>query len=203
MEKGSLANLLENEKNMTYLQRLGLAIDIASGLSRIHDLNFIHRDIRPDNILVDANYKAKIADMGIAKVFKQRTDQTLAGCRDYMPPEFYTGNYTKKLDIFTFGLTLNELFGGKHVMWRGTNIHVEPKADVFYYFVEKCIDNEANNRPIAKSIESDLKLFNKVTNSFIEKLPPLTYAQKSVDEKNRIFKIVYDETLILYKNHNL
>ena len=67
MSKGSLANLLKNETNLSLRRKFFIACDIASGMNRMHNNNFIHRDIRPDNILIDADYTAKIADMGIAK----------------------------------------------------------------------------------------------------------------------------------------
>ena len=51
---------------------------------------------------------AKIGDLGIAS----SSNKPLGGSRKYMPPEFYTRKCTQKLDVFTFGLTFNELFNG-------------------------------------------------------------------------------------------
>ena len=53
MEKGSLASVIENEPDLSFRKRLSIAVDIASGMSRIHNRNCIHRDIRPDNILIN------------------------------------------------------------------------------------------------------------------------------------------------------
>ena len=69
MEKGSLTTLLRNEPNLSYKTRFSIAVNIAAGLAKMHKIGFIHRDIRPENILVNAQYVAKIGDMGIAKVF--------------------------------------------------------------------------------------------------------------------------------------
>jgi serine/threonine protein kinase len=49
----------------------------------------VHRDIRPDNILVSSNYTAKIGDMGIAHHFNPGEKHQLLGCLIFMPPEFY------------------------------------------------------------------------------------------------------------------
>ncbi|CAF1496835.1 unnamed protein product [Rotaria sp. Silwood1] len=87
-----------------------MVMNIASGMRKIHEHRMIHRDIRPDNILVNENYVAEIGDMGIARVIDPLNHHTQIGCASYMPPEFYHGTYDQKLDIFTFGLTLNELF---------------------------------------------------------------------------------------------
>ncbi|CAF5126744.1 unnamed protein product [Rotaria sp. Silwood1] len=90
-----------------------MVMNIASGMRRIHEHRMIHRDIRPDNILVNENYVAKIGDIRIARVIDPLNQQTQIGCAPYMLPEFYRGTYDQKLDIFTFGLTLNELFTSK------------------------------------------------------------------------------------------
>ncbi|CAF1007400.1 unnamed protein product [Adineta ricciae] len=71
MSNGSLTNFLQKEYHrLTLRRKLSIACDIASGMHRIHRHGIIHRDIRPDNILIDTNYRAKIGDMGIAEGFQ-------------------------------------------------------------------------------------------------------------------------------------
>lgn len=188
MEKGSLADLLENEKDMSHNRRLGIAHDIASGMSRIHDLGFIHRDIRPDNILITKSNVAKIGDMGIAKLIDKYNDQTLIGHPKYMPPEFYTRNYTKKLDVYTFGLTLVELYDGSHGRKRGY-IKVKNKPQKFSELVELCIDNDQNNRPSSKEIETYLSILKQAMLEYIK--GNTFYMKWKTGEKNKKFDAFY------------
>jgi serine/threonine protein kinase len=136
-----------------------MAIQIASGISRIHDLGFIHKDIRPHNILVDDKYVVKIGDMGIDKVFDEsQTKHSLTGCLPYIQPEFYTGRYNKKLDVFTFGLTLVELFNGVHKKSEEdmTAIIIEKEPDIFWNLIRECVNKNPENRPTSKQIENSL-----------------------------------------------
>jgi len=90
MPRGSLKKIIENSNQDISLRRkLYLAYHIATGMRKLHAHGWIHRDIRPDNILVSSNYFAKIGDMGIARVFNPSEQQTLLGCIPFMPPEFY------------------------------------------------------------------------------------------------------------------
>ena len=55
MSKGSLNSLLKNETDLSNRRKYDIACDIAAGMARIHEHQFIHRDIRPDNVLIDAD----------------------------------------------------------------------------------------------------------------------------------------------------
>ena len=171
MGKGSLEKLIYNEPELTNRKRFTIAAGIASGMAYIHKLGFIHRDIRPANILVSSNYVPKIGDMGIARVFEESGNNkaTLIGCAQYMPLEFYTGKYDKKLDVYTFGLTLNELFKGKHSAFNKRIEIVKPCETIYYKLVSNFIDNEPDNRPNSKSIDEMISFINSYITSEIEK----------------------------------
>lgn len=188
MSRGSLTNLLENEPNLSYRKRLDIACGIASGMTRIHEHNFIHRDIRPDNILISSNYTAKIGDMGIAKLI-ETSQNSLMGCRKYMPIEFYTGTYDQKLDVFTFGLTINELYNGSHT--KNPPIVLIKKSPYFTSIIMKCINLHPVNRPMSKTVNQCLIRFQKLINRSILKKAP-NYIQMSSSYRNEIFKSIYD-----------
>lgn len=199
MARGSLADVLEKDRDLSYRRRLGLILDVASGLARMHEKNFMHRDLRPDNILVDANYKAKIGDMGIAKRLESEDaniDHTLIGCQAYMPAEFYTQKYSKKLDIYTFGLTLNEVFQGEHEEKKQV-ITITKKASLFTYFVEWCTNKDPETRPDAKRIEKDLKFFYFIANGLVKKYFN-EYVGLDLTRKNKFFEIGYNSAFQHY-----
>jgi serine/threonine protein kinase len=134
--------------------------------------------------------------MGIAKLYENNMKMTAIGCRDYMPPEFYTGRYSKKLDIYTYGLTLNEIFNGIHrLIQRSREIVIEREADVFYHIVKVCISKDDRDRPEAKLLEKELMVFENCIDSAISK-NLYTYMKN----KNEFFKNVYNKALIAYRS---
>ena len=164
MDKGNLNSLLEKEPDLTYKRRLNIVCDISAGMARIHEHQFIHRDIRPDNILVDKYYTAKIGDMGISKFIPTyRNENTLIGCLQFMPPEFYAGNYDQKLDVFTFGLTLNIIFNGRHSeIERQKNYRIIRQADVFREYINVFINPDPAERPNSKIILEKFLILRKL-----------------------------------------
>ena len=104
---------------------------------------------------------AKIADMGIAKVYENNCVMTPhVGCGEYMPPEF--PNYTRKLDIFTYGLTLNKIFEGDHYFDNLTRTRtITKEAQAYYDIVEKCISDRPEERPEAREIERQLRNYDR------------------------------------------
>ncbi|KAG6582293.1 G-type lectin S-receptor-like serine/threonine-protein kinase LECRK2, partial [Cucurbita argyrosperma subsp. sororia] len=113
----------ENEKPK-WESRAKMVLEIASGLSYLHEeceTQIIHCDIKPQNILLDHNYRVKISDFGIAKLMKKdqtRTDTMMRGTRGYMAPEWMRGlPVTKKVDVYSFGVVLLEtIFCRRHVV---------------------------------------------------------------------------------------
>ena len=84
--------------------------DVAYGLAYLHSIPIIHRDLNAGNVLLTKSLRAKIADLGVAKLFDKqaalvRTRTVCPGAQDFMPPEALsqTPRYSDKLDVFSFG----------------------------------------------------------------------------------------------------
>lgn len=96
---------------------LGVAVQIASALSHAHNHNIIHRDIKPQNIMVTANGVIKVTDFGIAKAVGAKTitiANNTMGSVHYFSPEQAKGGYvTFKSDIYSLGLVMFEMATGK------------------------------------------------------------------------------------------
>lgn len=205
MGRGSLQNLLENQPNQLSLRRkLTMARQIASAMRRIHQHGIVHRDIRPDNILITDDYVAKIGDMGIARVIQPNQQQTQIGCLQFMPPEFFADSshgYFKcdqKLDIFTFGLTLNQLFTEimhqSNVNPKGNQINIKVKSPIFYDdIIEKCLLSDKTSRPNAIEIEQTLSLYEQ---SFSQTMLTDSYTKMNTKQKDQLFLDFYR------KNHS-
>ena len=94
---------------------MNIALDICRGLIAAHEQNIIHRDIKPQNILLTSDQIAKISDFGVARILEATTDYagTITGTRRYMAPEQYEGSYDYRADLYSTGLILYEMFMGK------------------------------------------------------------------------------------------
>ena len=193
MSKGSLNSLLESEKDLSDRRKFDIVCDIAAGMARIHEHTFIHRDIRPDNILISSNYTAKIGDMGIAKLFENNKN-TIIGPRHFMPPEFYSGNYDQKLDVFTFGLTVNIIFNGQHK--EEHPIRITKEADVFREYIHVCVDHTPSKRPTSKLISEKFRLIKKLIDKvvFTEKIFS-SYVSMTTAKKNAVFLMLYQKLI--------
>ncbi|BFI03553.1 hypothetical protein MPTK1_1g05055 [Marchantia polymorpha subsp. ruderalis] len=105
---------------LTWTQRLNIAVGIARGLSYLHEElqpKIIHRDIKPQNILLDKDWNAKIADFGLARPVNEDATQMathIGGTLGYFSPEYATlGMFTEKLDVYSYGVLLLEIVSGR------------------------------------------------------------------------------------------
>lgn len=127
MDGPSLRELM-NEKPIIPNRAISIALDVCRGLTAAHEFNIIHRDIKPQNILLTANLTAKISDFGVARILETANEYagTITGTRKYMSPEQYDGNYDHRADLYSTGLTIYEMLTGRSP-FRGAN-HSEMQA---------------------------------------------------------------------------
>ena len=110
-----LGDCIKRYPNIPLPYKTSILRDVAYGLAYLHSHNIIHRDLNAGNVLLTESLRAKIADLGMSKLFDrkvvmQRTKTVCPGALDFMPPESLTKapKYSDKLDIFSFGhLTVN------------------------------------------------------------------------------------------------
>ncbi|CAL5187680.1 unnamed protein product [Lathyrus oleraceus] len=116
MSNGSLADILFGQTKPMWNQRLEFALGIARGMVYLHeecDTPIIHCDIKPQNILIDEYFTAKISDFGLAKLLladQSRTSTMIRGTRGYVAPEWFKNvPVTAKVDVYSFGAMLLEI----------------------------------------------------------------------------------------------
>ncbi|XP_050371599.1 L-type lectin-domain containing receptor kinase IX.1-like [Argentina anserina] len=121
MPNGSLDSHLFKEKSLlTWEVRYNIAHGLASGLLYLHqewDQCVLHRDIKSSNVMLDANYNAKLGDFGLAKLVDHgKLSQTtvVAGTMGYMAMEYVTtGKASKETDVYSFGVVALEIACGR------------------------------------------------------------------------------------------
>ncbi|KAF5950211.1 hypothetical protein HYC85_012204 [Camellia sinensis] len=124
MPNGSLGDFLHIGKCglLDWSTRFKIALDAAEGLSYLHHdcvPSIVHRDIKSNNILLDAEFGARISDFGVAKIINTVNKgaepmSAIAGSCGYIAPEYaYTLRVNEKSDIYSFGVVILELLTGK------------------------------------------------------------------------------------------
>jgi serine/threonine protein kinase len=119
VEGESLGQKLEREGRMPETEAIRIIAQVAQGLHRAHKLNLIHRDVKPDNILVRNDGVAKLADLGLVK--ETETDLNLTktgrglGTPHFMAPEQFRNakNADTRCDIYSLGATLYQMVTGE------------------------------------------------------------------------------------------
>ena len=122
---GSLNEVLHNHSSsmiiLSWQQRLNIVLGVASALTYLHEeceRQIIHRDVKSCNIMLDADFNAKLGDFGLAEVYEHSSntrDATMpAGTMGYLAPEYvYSGVPTKKIDVYSFGVVVLEVATGR------------------------------------------------------------------------------------------
>ncbi|KAF8726343.1 hypothetical protein HU200_019805 [Digitaria exilis] len=122
MDNGSLDAWLHGDRvPLDWPTRLIVAVGAAQGLCYMHhDCSppIVHRDIKTSNILLDSEFRAKVADFGLARMLVQagepNTMSAVAGSFGHMAPEYaYTRRVNEKVDVYSFGVVLLELTTGR------------------------------------------------------------------------------------------
>ena len=105
----------EHKKSNDFIKKdiiYHIILEISNGIKEIHKKNLVHRDLKPDNIFLNADLKVKIGDFGIAKKLNNANEyaKTHTGTMLYMAPEIINGEkYNNKVDIWALGCIIHEL----------------------------------------------------------------------------------------------
>ncbi|KAI3740932.1 hypothetical protein L2E82_31407 [Cichorium intybus] len=164
IENGNLSQHLRGSsgrKAIPWGTRVQIALDSARGLEYIHEHTvpvYIHRDIKSPNILIDQNYRAKVADFGLAKLTEVGSGslQTrLVGTFGYMPPEYAQyGEVSPKVDVYAFGVVLFELISAKEAIVKTNECSSESKGLVALF--EEVLSLSNPNEALCKLVDPRL-----------------------------------------------
>ena len=163
MKNGTLSNFLFGEgKRPSWEIRAEIAFGIARGLLYLHeecDTQIIHCDIKPQNVLLDNNFTAKIANFGLAKLLMKdqtRTDTNVGGTMGYIAPKWLkNAPVTTKVDVYSFGVMLLEIiYCRKHMELHPADESMDVEYTILTDWVLSCV--RAANLEATVSHDSEL-----------------------------------------------
>ncbi|XP_027173748.1 LEAF RUST 10 DISEASE-RESISTANCE LOCUS RECEPTOR-LIKE PROTEIN KINASE-like 2.3 [Coffea eugenioides] len=142
MPNGSLDKLIfsncQNGSPLSWKQVCEIAKGVARGIEYLHqgcDMQILHFDIKPHNILLDENFVPKVSDFGLAKLYPmQKSIATLTvarGTLGYMAPELFykkIGRVSHKTDVYSYGMLLMEVAGRR----RNVDVHAEHSSQIYF-----------------------------------------------------------------------
>lgn len=188
----TLKSFIERKGKLEVKEALGISIQIAQGMEAAHANHIIHRDIKPQNIIISREGKVKVTDFGIAKAATSNTITSNAmGSVHYISPEQARGGYSDdKSDIYSLGITMYEMLSGR-VPFTGDNtisvalLHIQGEATPLRdldptipvsidKIVQKCMQKKPERRyPNVTELIKDLRRAITNPNDDFVKIPPM------------------------------
>ncbi|CAN1232592.1 LysM domain receptor-like kinase 3 [Linum perenne] len=163
IENGNLSQHLRGSERepLSWAARVQIALDSARGLEYIHEHTvpvYIHRDIKSANILIDRNFRAKVADFGLTKLTEVGSTSLptrLVGTFGYMPPEYAQyGDVSPKVDVYALGVVLYELISAKEAIVKPNGSNTESRGLVALF--EDVLDQPDPQEDIRKLVDPRL-----------------------------------------------
>ena len=207
----SLTACLKHCPEISMPHKKRILYDVTLGLRFLHERQdpIIHRDLTANNVLLTEDLRAKISDLGMAKIlpYNVARQMTMApGTSDYMPPEALVANpvYDTKLDMFSFGIlilhvvaqewpaphlpTSSRNYSGKLVAHteaerRANFFSAMDSNDVLHFLADCCLQIDPESRPTARDVAE--KLEPTVASSSTQSFPLLSLSQEKEEAEGR------------------
>ncbi|XP_019167144.1 PREDICTED: probable receptor-like protein kinase At5g20050 [Ipomoea nil] len=183
ISNGSLDNWIFTKRNpqlqarktgcLSWELRFRAAIDVARALSYLHHncrSRILHLDIKPENILLDADHRAMVTDFGLAKIMgrdESRVVTTIRGTRGYLAPEWLLENgISEKCDVYSYGMVALEMIGGR----RNVSVIKDPTSKKKFQFFPQMVSEKLREGKIMEIVDQRVVEMGMVEERQVEKL---------------------------------
>jgi serine/threonine protein kinase len=218
MTKGSVSSVMSKEgKRMTTEDEISIAYQAALGLAHISESNVIHRDIGLRNLLLqqkdDYRYFVKVADFGLCRTLEGQSDYYIAADAQVpikwtAPEALKSSKFSKKSDVWSYGVLLWELFSGEIPYYQFTNSETIEKVVQGYRLpvpentppeigelMKRCWAADPSDRPSFKKIAAELeKLAPKPTKPEEEEHSDSSHSDSTSQHNYEPLASVYSRT---------
>jgi len=127
----NLRSRIAHEGTLPVGEALALADAILDALAAAHRLGLVHRDVKPENVLIDTDGRARISDFGLARAVTEvgsRADTVIMGSPGYLAPELLSmGSAGPSIDVYAVGVMLFEMVTGRHPFTGESSIEIASK----------------------------------------------------------------------------
>ncbi|XP_073306580.1 LEAF RUST 10 DISEASE-RESISTANCEUS RECEPTOR-LIKE PROTEIN KINASE-like 1.1 isoform X2 [Primulina huaijiensis] len=228
IENGTVADHLHGERAdespLTWSIRLNIAIETATALTYLHKSDIIHRDVKTNNILLTGNFRVKVADFGLSKLFPiDATHISTApqGTPGYVDPEYHQCyQLTGKSDVYSFGVVLVELISSMPAVDINRHRREINLANLALNKIQSCAFDELIDSSLGYGTDAEVtRMTTSVAELAFRCLQPEKEMRPSMDEvldylkdiqrgdeENRNGKMLHSpetDEVMLWKNKNL
>ncbi|XP_055959757.1 probable receptor-like protein kinase At5g20050 [Mercurialis annua] len=139
--------------------RYRVAVDVAKALSYLHHdcrSRVLHLDVKPENILIDENYRAIVSDLGLSKLMQKdesRVITNIRGTRGYLAPEWLLGlGISEKSDVYSYGMVILEIIGGQ----RNVKLIQNEKSQTKWQYFPRIVHRKLKEGKIMEIVDERL-----------------------------------------------
>lgn len=233
---GSLSQLIEHDKStpgqhiLNGTMKLKIIYGIASAMSYLHSHNILHRDLKPDNVLLDKYLFPKVGDFGLSKSNSNDGQQqnfllstgngNIKGTPAFISPEIWSdGKYSKSSDVYAFAIVVYEIMtcekafpnSNFYSLIAGVVNRSRPEFNVFVpdaykYLIIRCWSHDPEERPTFDEILNELKTNKEYITDDVDEKEYFDYVnfienyKTSFDAANFVIPFVSVKDYNLYNN---
>lgn len=137
----TLKEYIAKKGKLSIKEATSIAIQVSMGLEAAHNHGIVHRDVKPQNIIISTDGKVKVTDFGIARAASSNTiSSNVMGSVHYSSPEQVRGGYSdEKSDIYSLGITLYEMVTGRVPFDGDTTVAIAIKTSAGRNGTSECI----------------------------------------------------------------
>ena len=123
-----MADRLDRTGSVPWPEAVDLVVPIADALAYVHQAEVLHRDVKPENILLGADGRPLLTDFGIARLSESATNTStgIAASWLHAPPETFDDKREPRSDLYSLASTLHQLIAGQPPFWRGREESINP-----------------------------------------------------------------------------